>query len=412
MAIQFQIFILDNGLTVIIHTDPTTPFITYNTLYKVGSRNEHPDHTGLAHLFEHLMFGGSKHAANFDYYLNMTGGENNAFTSNDLTNYYDTIPLQNIETCAWLESDRMGWLDLTDKVIEVQRKVVCEEFKEHYINQPYGDVWHILLPLCYQIHPYHHPTIGKELSHIYEATRDIIIQFYNKHYAPNNAIITIGGNITSAEIMPLIKKYYDEIPQIKTDTTPIIKEQIQTHSRRLKHNTDVPVNILYMAYPICDRLHDDYYTTDLITDVLGYGHASHLYQTMVKDKKMCSEIDCYHTGTMDEGIVVVEAKLKDYTSFEQAEEEVHTIISSLIKTGTTDYELQRSINKIEAQHAFAYQHVLNRCIDLCYFEMLGDAEMINKELDKYQKVNRERSKIVAQSIFDTNKANILYYGKC
>lgn len=409
--LEFEKYTLDNGLTVILHQDRSTPFAVCNLLYKVGSKNENPEHTGLAHLFEHLMFGGSLNAPDFDEALQQASGENNAFTNVDITNYYETVPASNIETCLWLESDRMLQLNLGDKSIDTQRKVVCEEFKEHYINPPYGDVWHRLMDLSYTTHPYKIPTIGKELSHIEQASTDTIRDFYKHHYAPNNAILCIGGDIDFTDIKHKIQKWFADIPAATISQTPIAAEPTQAQKRSVHHIADVPVRTIYKSWHVCDRLDPAYQAMDIITDILGYGNASRLYRELIKEKNVFSEIDCYHTGTIDAGLLIIEGKLHDGIQYEEAEKEIDATIQNFLEKGLYEKELQRCINKTETQFAFQHISLLNRCMDLAFYEMLGDASWVNDEKDKYIKLSEENIHQYAQKIFTDSNSNVLYYGK-
>jgi predicted Zn-dependent peptidase len=407
--ILFEKYTLANGLIVLLHQDLNAPFVIFNTLYKVGSRNETPDNTGLAHLFEHLMFGGSKNAKDFDDEIFKASGDNNAFTSTDITNYYITVPAPNIATCAWLESDRMTSLSLNQKSIDTQRKVVCEEFNEGYINQPYGDTMHLLFDLCYTVHPYKYPVIGKNIEQIKEVKNEIVKQFYKNNYAPNNAIISVGGNMDIEKTKELIDTYFGDIPAVSIQKIDVIEPK-QTAKRSLKKTANVPTKAIYKAWHCCNRASEQYYIMDLITDILGNGKSSRLYQQLVKKNQLFSEIDCYHNGTIDAGLLIIEGKINSNYSYEDAEKAIDEVIQSLVNQRLEDNELQRYKNKAEAQIEFNKLQLINRVIDLAYFEMLGDAQFINHENEKYAAVSADNIKDYATLMFDHANSNVLYYG--
>jgi zinc protease len=320
--IKFEKFELENGLKVIVHQDDTTPIVAFNLLYDVGARDENENKTGFAHLFEHLMFGGSVNIPNFDEPLQFVGGDNNAFTSNDITNYYITIPKNNLETAFWLDSDRMLSLAFTDKSLEVQRQVVVEEFKQTCLNQPYGDVWSLLRPMVYKKHPYKWATIGKEIAHIETATMADVKDFFFKHYLPCNAILCVAGNITTEEIKTLAEKWFGNIPSSKKPIRNLPKEPKQTEERRLQVERDVPANAIYKAYRMCKKTDDDFYATDLLSDILSNGNSARLHQALVKNNNLFSEISAYVMGSFDEGMFIISGNLQENVSFEEAENEI------------------------------------------------------------------------------------------
>jgi predicted Zn-dependent peptidase len=303
--IQYNRFVLENGLRVLVHEDNSTPLAVVNIMYDAGARDENPEQTGFAHFFEHLMFGGSVNIPDYDEPLQKAGGENNAYTTNDLTNYYCQLPAQNIETAFWLESDRMLSLAFSKKSLEVQRKVVSEEFKEHYINKPYGDVWHKLRELAYKVHPYRWMTIGKELSHIENAKLDDVKQFFFKHYRPVNAILVVTGNVKTDDIKKLAEKWFGSIPAGEKYVRNLPEEPVQTEPRELTVHADVPLDALYKTWHIEGRLDKGYYVTEMITDILSGGGSSRLFQALVKEKQLFSQIDCHHFGSIDKGLVAV-----------------------------------------------------------------------------------------------------------
>lgn len=409
--LQFERFTLDNGLKVLIHKDDTTPMVAVNILYDVGARDEDPNRTGFAHLFEHLMFGGSKNIPEYDEPLQMAGGENNAYTTNDLTNYYVQLPLQNIETAFWLESDRMNELAFGEKSLDVQRKVVCEEFKEHYINKPYGNAWEHMRSLAYTTHPYQWMTIGKELKHIEEAELQDVKNFFFKHYRPSNAILCVAGNVATEQVKELAEKWFGNIPAGDKYIRQIPVEPQQTEARFKEVEANVPFDALYKAWHIEGRLAPTYYATDLITEILGNGASSRLHQKLVKEQQIFSNINCYHTGSIDPGLLVIDGKIVEGKTLEEANEAVENIIQELMEHGVTDDELKKAKNKIESMITFEDMGLLSRANNLAFYELLGDAELINQEWDKYNAVTAQALLESAQTIFKKENSNTLFYRK-
>lgn len=407
--IQFERFVLKNGLRVLVHQDLSTPMVAFNILYDVGARDEHPDQTGFAHLFEHLMFGGSVNIPDYDIPLQMAGGENNAYTTNDITNYYIQLPKENMETAFWLESDRMLSLAFSPKSLEVQRKVVCEEFKEHYINKPYGDAWKHLRALAYQQHPYQWMTIGKELKHIEDATLQDVKDFFFKHYRPNNAILCVAGNVHTDEIKVLAEKWFGDIPADNSYVRQLPREPRQTQARFKQVEADVPADALYLAWHIAEKLHPEYYIADILTEILGNGQASRLYQQLVKEQRLFSNIACYHTGSVDPGLLVIEGKITQGVSIETAHEAVKHEIARLLQDGIRQEELDKAINKIEAMVEFEDVNLLSRANNLAFYELLGDAHLMNTEFDRYKAVTVNAAQDAAAVIFDECNSNTLYY---
>ncbi|MGF2411174.1 M16 family metallopeptidase [Ferruginibacter sp.] len=407
--IQFERFVLSNGLKVLVHEDKSTPMAVVNVLYDVGARDEDPNRTGFAHLFEHLMFGGSVNIPSYDEPLQVAGGENNAFTTNDLTNYYCQLPAENIETAFWLESDRMLSLAFGKKSLDTQRKVVCEEFKEHYINKPYGDVWHKMRELAYTTHPYRWMTIGKELSHIETATLEDVKAFFFKHYTPSNAILVVAGNITVDKVKELAQKWFGPIAAGEKYVRDLPQEPKQTAPRTLEVKANVPLDALYKCWHIYSRTDSRYYTADLIGEILGGGASSRLFQVLVKEKKLFSNIDCYHMGSTDTGLLTIEGKLVKGVNIKDAEAALNEEIKKLQQLGVTDKELEKVKNKTESMMAFEDMTVMNRAASIAMYELLGDADLINKELEMYQAVTAEEIAKECHVIFDENNCNTLYY---
>ena len=407
--VQFEKFQLNNGLRVIVHEDTSTPMAVLNILYDVGAKDENPEQTGFAHLFEHLMFGGSVNIEDFESPLQIAGGENNAFTTNDFTNYYVQLPAENIETAFWLESDRMLSLAFSEKSLEVQRKVVCEEFKEHYINKPYGDVWFKMRELAYKKHPYRWMTIGKELSHIENAKLSDVKNFFFKHYCPVNAVLVVAGNIKTAQVKELAEKWFGNIPSGEKYERQLPKEPKQTEARKLEVRADVPLDALIKAYHMASRTEDGYYFAELITEVLGSGNSSRLYQSLVKEKKLFSSIDCHHTGSSDAGLLVIEGRLIKGVDIKEADKAVEEEIKKLTANVIEEKELIKVKNKTEAAIVFEDMSLMNRAASLAIYELLGDANMMNTELAKYQSVTAEQMLEESRKIFDEKNSNTLYY---
>jgi zinc protease len=407
--IPFESFTLNNGLKVFVHEDPTVQIAVMNILYDVGSRDERPDKTGFAHLFEHLMFGGSVNIPNYDEPLQLVGGENNAFTSTDITNYYLTVPIANIETGFWLESDRMLSLSFDPKVLEVQRKVVIEEFKQRYLNQPYGDVWLKLRPLAYLAHPYQWATIGKEVSHIEQATLDDVKEFFFKHYIPNNAILVVAGNVKMDQVKVLAEKWFGPIPAGKKEARALPPEPPQHTKRTLTVEADVPADALYKTYHMPGRFHPDFYACDLLNDVLSRGQSSRLYQQLVKEKEIFNSISSFVMGTIDPGLLVVSGRVKEGVSLQTAEAEVDRVLHQLVAGGINDEELEKVKNQAEASLEFGEVEVMNRAMNLAFAALSGDAGAVNTESEQIRSVTTSHIQRVAREVLKDENSTVMYY---
>ncbi|GAB4337495.1 MAG: pitrilysin family protein [Flammeovirgaceae bacterium] len=408
--IKFHQHQLNNGLRLLVHEDSTVPTAVMNILYDVGSRDEQEEKTGFAHLFEHLMFGGSKNVASYDHELQKVGGSNNAFTSPDITNYYITLPSNNLETAFWLESDRMMHLLLNPKALEVQRKVVIEEFKQRYLNQPYGDVWLHFRPLCYQVHPYKWQTIGKDISHIEQASLEDVKDFFDKYYCPNNAILVVAGNVDTTEVIHLTEKWFGDIPQGNVPKRNLPQEPEQTSARFLQIEANVPTSMIYKAYHTCQRNHPDYYATDLLSDLLGRSKSSRLFETLVKEKKIFSSISAYISGSIDTGIFTISGKVNKGVSLEEADAEIVKVIEELqTNNPPQERELQKIKNQAETILLMSEMEVLNRAMNLAYSALLGDADLINKEGEQIQSVTTSKVHEIAKKILRPEKCSTLYY---
>lgn len=407
--LQINRHILSNGLRLVHSQDASTQMVALNVLYNVGARDENPEHTGFAHLFEHLMFGGSVNIPDYDAPLQLAGGENNAWTNNDITNYYLTVPRQNVETGFWLESDRMMSLDFSERSLEVQRGVVMEEFKQRCLNQPYGDVGHLLRPLAYRVHPYQWPTIGKELSHIANATLEEVKDFFFRFYAPNNAVLAVTGNISFEEAVSLTEKWFGPIPRREVPLRQLPKEPVQTGERRQVVERNVPLDSLFMAYHMCDRLDADYYAFDILSDILSNGRSSRLNQHLVQEKQLFSSIDAYISGTIDAGLFHISGKPAAGVSLEEAETAVREELNELQTALVQEHELEKVKNKFESTQIFGNINYLNVATNLAWFELNGQAEDMEKEVERYRAVTADRLKAVAQTAFCEENGVVLYY---
>jgi zinc protease len=407
--IKFDSFVLDNGLRVFVHEDNSVQIAVMNILYDVGSRDEDPNRTGFAHLFEHLMFGGSVNIPNYDTPLQMAGGENNAFTNTDITNYYLTVPATNLETGFWLESDRMLSLSFNPAVLEVQRKVVIEEFKQRYLNQPYGDVWLKLRPLAYHVHPYQWATIGKEISHIEGATLNDVKDFFFHNYLPNNAILVVAGHVKADEVKRLTEKWFGPIPSKEVKKRALPSEPPQKQKRILTVEANVPANAFYKTWHMPGRNHADYYAVDLTSDILSRGQSSRLYQQLVKEKEIFTSVSSFVTGSIDPGLMVVSGRLKPGISMDTAEQEVDSVLAQLISNGPSDDELEKVKNQAESTIAFGNVEVMNRAMNLAFSALLGDPNLINTEMESIRKVSKEDIKRVSTNILKEENASVLYY---
>lgn len=404
--------ILDNGLRLVHHEDTGTQMVAMNIVYDVGARDEHPDHTGFAHLFEHLMFGGSVHIPDYDTPLQHAGGENNAWTNNDITNYYLTVPAANAETGFWLESDRMLALAFSPRSLEVQRGVVMEEFKQRCLNLPYGDVGHLIRPLAYQVHPYRWPTIGKELSHIAQATLDEVEEFFYRHYAPNNAVLAVTGHISWDETRRLAEKWFGPIPRREVPLRCLPQEPIQTEERRLTVEREVPVDALYMAFHICGRDEADFYIYDALSDILSNGRSSRLTQALLLERKLFSAIDAYVSGAREPGLLHISGRLAAGVTLEQAETAVWEELERLKEMPVDETELEKVKNKFESTQIFGNINYLNVATNLAWFELTGKAEDIDQEVDRYRAVSAEQLQNCARRTFCRCNTNVLYYKSC
>ncbi|MCG8475767.1 MAG: insulinase family protein [Cytophagales bacterium] len=407
--IQFEEFTLNNGLQVIVHEDSSTPMAAVNILYNVGSKDEDPERTGFAHLFEHLMFSGSKHIPSFDEVVQSVGGENNAYTSLDVTNFYTLVPAINLETAFWLESDRMASLNISEAALEKERKVVIEEFKQRYLNQPYGDLWLKLRPLCYQVHPYRWPTIGKDIAHIEQAKLENVQAFFDKFYHPNQAILCVAGNVTSQQVRTLAEKWFGDIPAGAPYKRQLPEEPVQTQERKLTVRANVPYTVIVKAYKMRNKAHPDYPKADMLNDILGQGKSSRLYDKLVKGASSFNTVNSYLTGSLEDGLLVINGKLHEGAEIEQAEKEIDGIIAELQLELVSEQELQKVKNQAEASLVFSEMEILTKAMNLSYAKLMGDTNRINSDLELLQQVTREDIRQSAREILRPENCSTLYY---
>jgi predicted Zn-dependent peptidase len=407
--IHYEQFVLNNGLRVFVHEDESTPIAAVNILYNVGSRDEDPGKTGFAHLFEHLMFGGSRHIPSYDEPLQKVGGENNAFTSPDITNYYITLPAANLETAFWLESDRMLSLSFDPQVLDVQQKVVIEEFKQRYLNQPYGDVWLKLRPLAYQHHPYRWATIGKDISHIENATLDDVKDFFFKYYLPNNAVLVVAGNVTVEQVKQLCAKWFEPIPAGPQYVRQLPSEPIQTEARKLETSAKVPLNGLYKAYHMPGRFEPGFHTADLLSDMLGRSKSSRLYQKLLRDNPLFSNVGAYITSSIDPGLLVIQGTLNGGVTLEEADAAVEAVVQEFIDQTVSEEELAKVKNQAEATLAFSEVELLNRAMNLAFAANAGKPDLVNQEADHIQAITSNDIRAMAQQVLRKDNCSTLYY---
>jgi predicted Zn-dependent peptidase len=407
--VEFRSYRLDNGLRLIVHEDRSTPLVAMNVLYDAGSRDEDPSLTGMAHLVEHLMFGGTGNIPEYDLPLQLAGGENNAFTNNDITNYYLTLPSGNIETAFWLESDRMLAPDFTGRKLDVQKSVVIEEFKQRYLNQPYGDAMLLLRPLAYTTHPYRWPTIGIDPSHIERIRLEDVQHFFSRHYNPGKAILTLTGNITPERAYDLTKLWFGSVPPGEPHARSLPSEPVQTEERRMTVERNLPASAIYKAWHMGSRSGPDFHTMDMITDLLAGGESGRLYNRLVRDLNLFSEINAYITSDLDPGLVIVTGKLMKGVNVEKAEKAVIQVIDELKDTVPTDTEIDKVKNRYESSSVLSNTSILNKALNLSVYELLGDASRINREVENYRAVSRPMIRDAAIRYLNPENCSTLYY---
>lgn len=410
--VSFSRHILPNGLRLLIHEDPNTPLVAVNTLYYVGSRDERPDRTGFAHLFEHLMFAGSRHVKDFDEPLQHAGGENNAYTTNDYTTFYEILPAENLETALWLESDRMAHLRISERVLDVQRRVVVEEFKETCLNEPYGDSWHHISEMMYKQHPYRWPVIGLNPQHVEEARLEEVKAFYQTWYRPNNAVVSIAGNIKTEEALRMAEKWFANIPAGPAPVRNLPPEPPQTTAQHRVLEADVPIPAVYLCFRTPARAHDDFYPLDLLSDVLCNGPSSRLYRRLLKEQQLFSSIDAYVTANFDPGLLIVEGRLNADVQPEKALEAIWAELKLLQESPVDGRELDKIRHRFESTLVYSELSILNKAQNLGFYEALQRAELMNEETDRYLAVSAAEMQRAAQVTFrPENSAALIYVPK-
>ncbi len=407
--IDFTAFTLDNGLRILVHEDASDPLVAFNVLYDVGSRDEDPEKTGFAHLFEHLMFGGSQNIPSYDEPLQRVGGENNAFTSPDITNYYITLPAANLETAFWLESDRMLSLSFDPEVLRVQRSVVIEEYKQNYLNQPYGDAMITLKELAYRVHPYQWPTIGRHIAHIEEATLDDVRTFFYRHYLPSNAVLVVAGSVTVDQVKRLADRWFGPIPVGQRPPRQLPAEPRQSSKREQHVTGSVPADALYKAYHMPARLDGRYHTIDLLSDVLERGKSSRLYSELVKKNPLFSSINAYISGSADPGLLIIQGKVQRGVALEEANQAVEAVVEDLKSAPVSDEELEKVKNQAESSLVFAEMELLNRAMNLAYATVLGDPDIVNGESERIQAVTAEGVQQMAREVLNGDNGSTVFY---
>ena len=404
--------ILANGLTVVVNRDRASKLAAVNILYKVGARNENPARTGFAHLFEHLMFRGTRAVENFDLPVQMASGDNNAFTNNDYTDFYITLPKDNLETALWLESDRMEGLDITPAKLEAEKKVVIEEFRQRYLNQPYGDQTMLLRALSYKVHPYRWAAIGLTTDHIAGATLADVEAFYRAHYRPSNAILSISADMEEERMLEQAEKWFAPLADHPSAAAAIPQEPVQTQARRQEVERDVPASTVTVAYHMCARTEADFYTADLVSDLLSGGDSGRLYTHLVKERGLLSSVNAYITGDVDPGLFVFTGQLLPGVTPEAAEAAFREEIEALQTTAATAYEIEKVKNKFEANTLFGELNVMNKAMNLGFYEMLGDLALINREVDRYRAVTGEDIRSFSRrTLRPENSSTLIYNAK-
>lgn len=407
--VEFSRKTLPNGLRILVHEDRSTPLVAVNVSYFVGSRDEHPDKTGFAHLFEHLMFAGSKNVPDFDEPLQRAGGENNAYTTNDYTTFYEIVPAENLETALWLESDRMLALNINKKSLDVQRKVVVEEFKETCLNEPYGDSWHHLSELMYHQHPYRWPVIGLVPEHVENATIEDVRSFYKNWYNPTNAVLSIAGNVSPDEAFSLAEKWFAGIPGAQLSPRQLSPEPPQKVAAQKTVLANVPLPAVYLAFRTPARIEKDFYAVDLLSDVLALGPSSRLYRRLLKERQLFSSIDAYVTANVDPGLLVIEGRPSEGVRVEDALAAIWSELEALKTEAIEERELKKIQHRFESTLVFSETSVLNKAQNLAFYELLDRAELMNEETDIYLQISPEEMRLSATNLFRAeNSATLIY----
>lgn len=409
--LAYQTHRLANGLTVVAHYDAGSPLLAMNIIYRVGSRDEDPDKTGFAHLFEHLMFGGSINIPRYDEPLQMAGGTNNAFTNSDYTSYYLTLPAANAETAFWLESDRMLGLAFSEKSLDVQRNVVVEEFRQNYLNQPYGDIWLLLRPLVYKYHPYRWPTIGMKPEHIEQAQLSDVKAFFAKHYHPANAVMAVAGNLTPDKAFTLAEKWFGPISAAPLHDRTIPAEPPQNEPRQLWHEANVPDKVIFKVWHMPGRFSENYFAGDLLSDLLGSGHSSRLYTNLVKRKKLFAEISASVSGDEHPGMFKISGKVHRHVSFETAEQAIDAELERIRQELPDKNEVQKLKNRFITERAFSMQGVTHKAQHLAECTYFGNTSLVNEMDIHYLNVTETMIQEFARRYLTANTCNTMYYAQ-
>ncbi|MEG2612877.1 MAG: pitrilysin family protein [Alistipes sp.] len=401
---------LANGLTVVVNRDRTSKLAAVNLLYRVGARNEDPARTGFAHLFEHLMFRGTRRVPNFDLPVQMACGENNAFTNNDYTNFYITLPTTNIETALWLESDRMMGLNITARKLALEKRVVIEEFRQHYLNQPYGDQLMLLRALAYERHPYRWTTIGMTPDHIEQATQVEVRDFYRRYYHPANAILSISSDLDEVQMIALADKWFGGIASAAPETLPPIPQELAQHAaRRMEVVRDVPATTLSIAFHMGGRTSRGFFIGDFASDLLSGGDSSRLYQRLVRERPLFASINAYITGSVDAGLFIFTGQLLPTTTVEVAEAALWEAIALMQSEPASEYEVEKVKNKFEANTLFGELNVMNKAMNLGYYAMLDDLPLINREVATYRSITATEVMDFSRTTFTADNSSTLIY---
>lgn len=400
---------LSNGLTVVVNRDRSSKLAAVNILYKVGARNEDPARTGFAHLFEHLMFRGTHEVESFDLPVQLAAGDNNAFTNNDYTDFYITLPKDNVETALWLESDRMTGLDITSEKLEAEKRVVIEEFRQRYLNQPYGDQSMLLRALAYEVHPYRWATIGLTPDHIASATLGEVERFYRRHYRPSNAVLSLSADLEEERMLELAERWFAPLEARDAEVDAIPAEPVQRAPRRLEVERDVPATTVSIAYHIGPRRSREFHVGDLVSDLLSGGDSSRLYMHLVREGRLFSSVNAYVTGDVDPGLFVFTGQLLPGVDPTAAEEAFREEMRLLQQERVGEYELEKVRNKFEANALFGELNVMNKAMNLGFYEMLGDLELVNRETALYRSIRGEEIADFSRRIFREENSSTLIY---
>lgn len=411
MSIPFTRHRLSNGLTLIIHQDTTTPLAACNIVYHVGSRDENPEQTGMAHLFEHFMFSGSVHIQNFDTELQKIGAVNNAYTSQDITHYYAILPANNLETLFWLESDRMLSLGFEQEQLDIQKHVVIEEFKENFLNRPFGNLWHHFYHQVYQQYPYRWLPIGEKIEHIESVTMSDVKDFFYRFYRPNNAVLVVSGNVVPEEVIALAEKWFGNIPAGVPIVRNYPKENTQKESRFQLIEDNFPYELLVKGWLMCDRLNPDFYAHDLLSDLLGAGHSSYLYRKFVTEESLFTSLSCHISAVAGPGTFVIMGTPTEGVSLEEADQQLSDYLHNFTFDGNLPHNLQKVKNRVETILLNNEIKIEERSSILAVSETISCIEDYEKEKENYFAVSETKIKELYPKLLDKTKSNTSFYRK-